>query len=441
MSFPPGPDLPLDQMRRYYKTDPLGLIEKAHEECGDIFTLNLGVHREKDTNANGYWVFLSRPDQFKTLFKAPPDVMHSGAAARVFFGSEVAVGGIARLDEDAHLRRRRFLMPLFSGEKIRDYFPSMYGHAGEEVAEWPVNKPFEMLRAIQKITIDVIIDTVLGIGNAELADALAARLIKVENAEFSRDEVVATEKELSRAIFQHIDECRFQEKAEAGDICSLLLAMEDKEDGTILSKKEIHDELIGLLKAGFASVSNTLCWTFNELLAHPGVMERVRNEVSAAFADGPLTSAKVEKMAYLEATLMEVLRFRPLSLFNGVRLLTRAFEIDGYILPEGTILTICSYLLHRRSEIYDGVDRFMPERFLHKKPPAYGWLPFGGGIRMCIARDFAMQEMKTIAATVLHHLEARQLRLQREKPVTKAIWQGFFLSPEHGLQVRLVPGG
>ena len=57
--------------------------------------------------------------------------------------------------------------------------------------------------------------------------------------------------------------------------------------------------------------------------------------------------------------------------------------------------------------------------------PAYGWLPFGGGVRRCIGASFAQFEM----ATILRVLARSPLRLAVRRP-----------EPMRATGVTIVPG-
>jgi cytochrome P450 len=47
----------------------------------------------------------------------------------------------------------------------------------------------------------------------------------------------------------------------------------------------------------------------------------------------------------------------------------------------------------------------MPERFLGASPSNYTWIPFGGGVRRCVAAQFAQLEMKRVIQTVLSEVD------------------------------------
>jgi cytochrome P450 len=64
--------------------------------------------------------------------------------------------------------------------------------------------------------------------------------------------------------------------------------------------------------------------------------------------------------------------------------------------------------MHRRADIYSEPLEFQPERFLGGADAgAYTWIPFGGGVRRCVAASFAQLEIKRVIEVVLRELELR----------------------------------
>jgi cytochrome P450 family 135 len=60
-----------------------------------------------------------------------------------------------------------------------------------------------------------------------------------------------------------------------------------------------------------------------------------------------------------------------------------AFD-DGVDLEPGRTVMPFTYAVHRRPDLYPHPDRFLPERFLGKRPATYEWIPLGGGTRRCL---------------------------------------------------------
>jgi cytochrome P450 len=70
--------------------------------------------------------------------------------------------------------------------------------------------------------------------------------------------------------------------------------------------------------------------------------------------------------------------------------------------------------MHRRADIYPDPLRFQPERFLDAAVGTYTWIPFGGGVRRCVAASFAQLEMKRVIQAVLSELDLRPAHSRSE---------------------------
>jgi cytochrome P450 len=90
-------------------------------------------------------------------------------------------------------------------------------------------------------------------------------------------------------------------------------------------------------------------------------------------------------------------------------------------------------LIQRDPEAYENPNEFRPERFLEGKPPAYMWIPFGGGVRRCLGAPFALLEMRVVLQTVLSRLKLTPLSESVER--TRA--EGAIIVPAGGVRVRV----
>jgi cytochrome P450 len=117
-----------------------------------------------------------------------------------------------------------------------------------------------------------------------------------------------------------------------------------------------------------------------------------------------LTSSLEEGDEYLEATIKETLRMRPV-VTDVARQLTCDIELDGYRIPAGAAVMPAIAAVHFRADLYPNPDEFRPERFLEGGPDPYTWIPFGGGVRRCIGASFALFEMKAVLRAVAAAVE------------------------------------
>jgi cytochrome P450 len=161
------------------------------------------------------------------------------------------------------------------------------------------------------------------------------------------------------------------------------------------------------------------------------VYERLRAEVRDVAGDGDPDPEKLAALPYLDATVKEVLRLRPVIPVVG-RILKEPFTIGGYDLPVGTAVAPCIYLAQRNPDVYPEPEEFRPERFVGVQPDPYSWLPFGGGVRRCVGAAFAMYEMKLVLGAIL---AAYDLELAQEPARIRRRAITFW--PEHGTRIRV----
>jgi cytochrome P450 len=331
------------------------------------------------------------------------------------------------------MRQRKLLLPPFHGASVDEHYGAMRTSAEEDVARWPLHKPFPLQKRMQAMTLNVILQVVFGLEAGPRRDyfqKLLARLLELNTTLATTLPQLRVElggltpwarlmrctEEVDRALYAEIE--RRRALATGGDdVLSLLLSARD-EDGEPLSDVELRDQLLTMLVSGHETTATALAWAFERILREPHVLERIREELR----DGDT--------AYLEAAIKETLRLRPTVPITA-RKLSIPYEVDGNVYPAGTVLMPCIYLLHRDPEIYEAPDEFRPERFLGSQPPPYSYIPFGGGVRRCLGAAFGLAEMRAVMSTVLTRVELRPARRRAERIRRRA----FTLSPGDGARV------
>jgi cytochrome P450 len=305
--------------------------------------------------------------------------------------------------------------------------------AAEDVATWPVGRPFRLQPRMQAMTLNVILRAVFGMEAGPRRDelrVLLARLLELNTTIATTlpqlrielgglspwGRLMRCKREVDRAVYAEIARRR-EQPARTNDVLSLLLDARD-EAGDPMSDSDLRDQLLTMLVAGHETTATALAWAFERLLRHPEALARVRADLEAGDS------------AYLDAAIKESLRLRPVVPI-AARKLTVPYEVDGTLYPAGTVLMPCIYLLHRNPDVYDAPDEFRPERFLGRQPPPYSYIPFGGGVRRCLGAGFAAAEMRAVIAGVLARVELRAERPAGERAVRRA----FTLSPSDGARV------
>jgi cytochrome P450 len=119
------------------------------------------------------------------------------------------------------------------------------------------------------------------------------------------------------------------------------------------------------LAAGHDTTTHTLAWAVWHLAEHP---EWFR-------AEG------------LKAVIRETLRLYPPG-WMGSRRLSRELDWQGHTLPKGALALYSPYLSARDPALWDAPGDFRPQRW-ERNPPAWAYLPFGGGERLCLGMHLA----------------------------------------------------
>jgi cytochrome P450 len=213
----------------------------------------------------------------------------------------------------------------------------------------------------------------------------------------------------------------------------LLAATHD--DGSPLDDREVRDAIITILIAGHDTTALALAWALADIVPRPVVVERIADELRLVTGGGPPEVEHLPALEYLDGAIRESLRTSPVVPFV-VRKTVQPFVAGGRQFPSGVVLCPCSYLVHRREEIYPEPGQFRPERFLERKFGPHEWFPFGGGNRVCLGMPFALYEMKVVLATLFS-----EVRLARPAgALSRPRRYGIVLGPDDGGRI-IVQGG
>ncbi|XP_047054715.1 cytochrome P450 89A2-like [Lolium rigidum] len=211
-----------------------------------------------------------------------------------------------------------------------------------------------------------------------------------------------------------------------------LIDLEVPEDGPGASnarrRRRLSDgELVGMcsefLGTGTESTASALQWTMANLVKRPHVQEAVRREIDAVVAaDAEEVGEDVlGKLEYLNAVIMEALRLHPPTSWVFRQVMEEDHVVhNGQRVQAGTRVFFHLGALARDSAAWDDPDEFKPERFLAYSKgeelivaAAAGggdikMMPFGGGRRMCPARDIAMLHIRYFAANLVREFQWRE---------------------------------
>ncbi|KAF2172859.1 hypothetical protein M409DRAFT_16813 [Zasmidium cellare ATCC 36951] len=214
-------------------------------------------------------------------------------------------------------------------------------------------------------------------------------------------------------------------------------------------RTELRNQTLAILIAGRDTTAGLLGWSFERLALHPDVFDKLRAAILRDFPPGgePITFAKLKACRYLQHFLNEVLRLHPNVPINN-RTTTRptTLPVGGgptqtspIALPANRTVTFSVYLLHRRTDLWgpDALD-FRPERWGEGKIPAWQFLPFSGGPRICLGQQFALTEAGYVLVRMLQRFEGVEGVGGGER-LRKGI--GLTMWPAEGVRVRFRRAG
>ena len=173
-----------------------------------------------------------------------------------------------------------------------------------------------------------------------------------------------------------------------------------------LTIEERVSTCLDILRASVDTTAETAMWALYEISKHPEVQDKLYSEIVSNTGDNETIDNKViQRVPYLRACLKEVFRFHPL-----VPLLTRTTQSDlilsGYDVPRKTVVMMLLGNI-KQNEIFEDSHLFKPERWMKMeskqcpikaKPNPFAVMPFGHGIRGCMGRRLAENELYCLFA-------------------------------------------
>ena len=166
----------------------------------------------------------------------------------------------------------------------------------------------------------------------------------------------------------------------------------------------VKGELLNILLAGRDTTASLLSNVWFELSRRPDIFAKLQAEIEDLLPQGRggprPTLEQIKAAKYLRAVLNESLRLYPVVPGNSREAIAdTVLPVGGgrdgkspMFVPKGTIVGWSLYSMHRRNDLYGpDAEEFRPERWLGDKGLRPGWeyLPFNGGPRICLGREWS----------------------------------------------------
>lgn len=394
---------------------------------------------------------------FKThIFGRPTVIMMGAEANRFLFANEnkyfivawppstrilLGQGSLSMQLGDIHKSRRKILSQAFQPRALAGYAATMEDFTHRYLHKWEQKSTLIWYPELRKYTFDIACKLLIGKQQAtdtnleELfenwCDGLFTIPLRLPGTKFNR---ACKSHQLLLTEIETLIRQRQQQPQSGEDALGLLLQAQD-EDGNKLGIEELKDQILTLLFAGHETLTSAIASFCLEVGQRPDIIAKIRAEQQQFDPSQPITFEDLKSMTYLEQVMKEVLRFVP-PVGGGFREVIEDCEYNGYSIPKGWSVLYQIAKTHQDETVYFQPQEFDPERFSEErnedKPKPFSWVPFGGGMRECIGKEFAKLEIKLFAALLVRNYDWQLLPNQSLDLITIPTPR-----PRDGLKVQL----
>jgi retinoid hydroxylase len=393
---------------------------------------------------------------YKTNIFGNPTIMMVGAEANNFLfrnenkyvvstwpkSTKILLGDLSLSvrNGEFHKSRRQLLYQAFQPRALASYIPTMESITKQYLQKWSSAKKLTWYPELRNYTFDIASNllvstdggsnTTLGKIFEKWCNGLFTIPINLPWTKFGK--ALRCRQELLKYIEKIVLQ-RQQSDNPGEDALGLLIQAED-ETGNKLTTEELKDQILLLLFAGHETLTSAIA-SFCLLTAqNPDIMAKLRQEQAKFHTDSPITLDTLKEMTYLEQVIKEVMRMIP-PVGGGFRKVIESFAFNGCQIPKGWTIQYQIAQTHKDSAIYSESDRFDPDRFSttrqEDKQANFAYIPFGGGLRECLGKEFARLEMRIFASLLLQKYQWELLPNQNLELVTVPTPH-----PKDGLKVK-----
>ena len=307
--------------------------------------------------------------------------------------------GLIVSDGDVWRRSRTMIQPAFKVQNIHRLLQLMVQCSERCAATWAQeaenNADINITEETSEFALELILRSIFGTDYDDKVMASGENPFVFLSRDSTRDLSVVLKVRDLRNMLLGIVDGRRDRAADEFDFLSMYMQATDK-SGEHFSDKELLDELMMLIVAGFETSAGTLNWAWYLIAGHPDVEARLLAEAREFLPDAAsLNAENIAAMTYTQRVLEEVLRLYPPGwLFT--RRATEDDELDDYDVPPGTDIYLSPYILHRTEHYWPNPDEFDPDRFKAGDKPQRDrpYYPFSLGPRRCLGEYFSILEMK-----------------------------------------------
>jgi len=353
--------------------------------------------------------------------------------------------GLLTADGPGWQRQRRLIQPVFLKQTMVGKLEVLAACVTRVIERFhgyvSGGRPFDLVPEMMRLAFDVVGRTVLGIDIAEEADDVEGIFAESSQFVYQRMQSIVKwpawwpgagmrrfrglRRQLDMLVIRLIERHR-QGEADGHALLSALIASRDPDTGEPMTDRQLRDELLTFIGAGYETTGDGLCWIFHLLSSAPDVQARLEEEIDTQIGDRAPDDAALSRLTYLGQVIDESWRLYPPA-WAFTRSAVEADLIESHQIPRNAIVVISPYVNHHHPRFWPDPERFDPDRFAPgRSVPNFAYFPFGSGPHMCVGKHLSLFEVKVALAMIV-----RRFRLR--------LVPGQTIRPEPGIALRPVP--
>ena len=388
------------------RRSPIDLMQRVHDECGEIGEMRLAHHRV---------VMLYGEEAQRAFFRAPEEQLDQAAAYP--FMTPIFGRGVV-FDATPEQRRQALRNQSLRDQMMRGHAEVIAAETEQMIANWGDRGEIDLLDFFAELTLYTSSACLLGKDfRAELTPEFPAAYHELEkgtdafayvNPYLPLPSFRARDRARRRLVelTQDIVDRRTAEGRKSKDLLQILTHLSNEDGSPRYSVDQITGMFISMMFAGHHTTSGTAAWTLIELLRNPDILQGVTSELDSLYSDGrDVSYHALREMPQIEAALKEALRLHP-PLIILMRKVMEDFHYKHWVIEAGKTVAVSPAVSNRMPEYFPEPLRFDPSRYAEGREEdkqAFAWIPFGAGRHRCVGSAFAMMQLKAIFSVLLRH--------------------------------------
>ncbi len=348
--------------------------------------------------------------------------------------------GLFASEHEYWVSQRRTINSAFHSKVMEDFIPAIHSETEALISEWEkkrrINEAVEIQFEMKKLMLGIFINTMFSkqiefdptsiISSLDIVQKHASIVNHTGRLAYEKLAAPLNLPKLKSKVFWDnirmlddfvygiINDC-IKGEIEPSGLLAILL--NEYEEGKTY-KKQIRDEMMNFLFAGFDTVAQSLVWNWYLIAKHPDVEKNLHDEIDTVLGGRNPVMADIQQMCFTKNVFDETLRLYPAA-WAFFRITTNDDYFNDILLPAKSYLMICPFALHRRPDLWDSPELFKPRRFENIRnydPSMTGYIPFGDGPHICIGKKLAILEAQIIIGMIaqrfrLNLLSKKKIRI------------------------------